>query len=123
MMRPCSRLQKGPSTAPTVNEIPVSGSKEQDTVDVAYEEILQTQDADAKRFRAYKYMTRILFGYLGANHRKPLPYCAVEGIKCMWPDLNNTYIGYLAGIAPSAMANGGGDDDVSSKEVSGGRGD
>ena len=74
---------------------------------------------NAKRFLAYKYMTRTLFGYLGANHRKPLPYCVVEGIKCMWPDLNNTYVGYLAGITPSVTANGGGDGDVSSKEVEG----
>ena len=55
--------------------------KEQDTVDVVYEEILQTQDADAKHFHAYKYMARTVFGYLGANHRRPLPYCVVEGIK------------------------------------------
>jgi len=46
------------------------------------------------RHDAYRTYTRTKFGYLGKGRRIPLPACVVNGIRDIFPDANDNYVGF-----------------------------
>jgi hypothetical protein len=48
------------------------------------------------RFKLYRYMTRILFGYLGKGERRKLPPCVIREIHDHFPKSHDEeYVGFL----------------------------
>ena len=46
------------------------------------------------RFRAYQAFVKMHHGMLGRFHRVEIPKCVLTGIRMLWPDKNNNYIGH-----------------------------
>eukprot|EP00978_Attheya_sp_CCMP212_P049031 scaffold606501_cov145-Attheya_sp.AAC.1 len=46
------------------------------------------------RFRAYQTFIRMHHGILGRFHRVQIPQCVLTGIRKLWPDKKNEYIGH-----------------------------
>jgi hypothetical protein len=51
------------------------------------------------RFHLYYAFTYAKFGHLGAGHRIPLPTCARDKIRAMYPDPDGNYVGFHADAA------------------------
>ena len=46
------------------------------------------------RFMLYREFTRLKWGHLGRNIRRPLPECILEEIKSLFPDSDGEYVGF-----------------------------
>jgi len=49
---------------------------------------------NSKRKELYQELSRLKYGYLGRHNRRSHSACAVNGIRNMFPDANNDYMGY-----------------------------
>jgi len=50
----------------------------------------------SRRFAAYRLYTRVKHGYLGKGNRTPLPKCVTDYIRSIFPDKEDSYVGFLS---------------------------